>query len=582
MVRLGSALASAVAVAVAVLVTGGAPGRAIAAEVELVRATDGGRASCGLPPGWQRPELDDSAWIARQPAPPPLPVAPSASPDGGALPDGGEPPTPAATAPPPTFFRSGALPECPGTIAIRWRFDVSPDVAAQLATLTLRIRYLHGFAAYLNGVEVARRRLDPSADANAVATEAHGPEAERVFIPVRPGLLRRGANLLAIEVHHRAVGRPPLTEVELTGADGPRIVRGPYLVRLSEREVTVVFDTDLPTVGEVRWGPAGDAAATRTASDAPAQTHHALRLAPLDPGQTYRYAVSARGGTPAVTVEAGEASFHTPPPAGQPLRFLVYGDVRSGHDVHALLNRRIADEDPDLAIVTGDLVDRGSDEGDWERFFEVAGSLLRSLAIFPVPGNHDAARLGRGLERFLALFRWPFRPGEEEGAYYSFDAAGVHFVALDSNAYRSPRQLAWFERDLQAARKRGARAIFVYAHEPAWSQGLHGDNQIAIRDYVPIMERYGVSMFFGGHDHHYERGRVGQLDYLVTGGGGAELRWARCAVGVPGKRPCPPHVAAFANEHHYVVVEVVPPLFRVCPKRIDGTPIEACAQLKLR
>jgi len=557
-----------------VFVIGGGGARADAAEVELVRASDGGRATCGLPPGWQRPELDDGAWVARQPAPPPAPPV-----DGGAAPDGGaEAPAPAAA---PTFFRAGTQPECPGTVAIRWRFEVPADLVDKLATLTLRLRYLHGFAAYVNGVEVARRRLEPSADAAAVATEAHGPEAERLFIAVRPGLLRRGANLLALEVHHRTAGRPPLAEVELSGADGPRIIRGPYLVRLSEREVTIAFDTDLPTVGEVRWGAAGDE--QRTASDAPAQTHHALRLAPLQPGQTYRYAVSARGAAPgAVPVEAGEATFHTPPAAGQPLRFLVYGDVRSGHDIHALLNRRMADEDPDLALVTGDLVDRGSDEGDWERFFEVAGSLLRSLAIFPAAGNHEAARLGRGLERFLAFFRWPFRPGEEEGAYYSFDAAGLHFVALDSNAYRSPRQLAWFDRDLAAARKRGARGIFVYAHEPAWSTGLHGDNQVAIRDYVPLMERYGVSMFFGGHDHHYERGRVGQLDYVVTGGGGAELRWARCAVGVPGKRPCPPHVAAFANEHHYVVVEVVPPLFRVCPKRLDGTPIEACAQLKLR
>jgi hypothetical protein len=555
--------------AVALAFVGGG-GRAVAAEVELIRASDGGRASCTLAPGWQRPELDDSAWTLRQPAPPPAP------PDGGvsAMAVDGSVPAPS------TFFRAGAQPECPTTIGVRWRFDVPADAVDKLATLTLRLRYLHGFAASLNGVEVARRRLDPSADAAAVATELHGPEAERIFIPVRTGLLRRGANVLAIEVHHRTAGRPPLVEAELTGADGPRIIRGPYLVRLSEREVTVVFDTDLPTVGEVRWSAQGDGATPRTTSDAPAQTHHALRLAPLAPGQTYRYAVTARGG--GTTVEAGEATFHTPPAAGQPLRFIVYGDVRSGHDVHALLNRRMADEDPDLAIVTGDLVDRGSDEGDWERFFEIAASLLRSLAIFPAMGNHEAARLGRGVERFLGFFRWPFRPGEEEGAYYSFDAAGVHFVALDSNQYRSARQLAWFERDLAAARKRGTRGIFVYAHEPAWSTGLHGDNQTAIRDYVPIMERYGVSMFFGGHDHHYERGRVGQLDYLVTGGGGAELRWARCAVGVPGKKPCPPHVQAFANEHHYVVVEVVPPLFRVCPKRIDGSPIEACVQLKLR
>ena len=109
---------------------------------------------------------------------------------------------------------------------------------------------------------------------------------------------------------------------------------------------------------------------------------------------------------------------------------------------------------------------------------------------------------------------------------------------------------------------------------------MHGDNSICVRDYVPLMERYHVSMFFGGHDHDFERGRVGTLDYVVTGGGGAELRSARC--GVPGKRACPGRVTTFVNDHNYVMVEVLPSLFRVCPKRVDGTPIEPCTQYPLR
>jgi acid phosphatase type 7 len=350
----------------------------------------------------------------------------------------------------------------------------------------------------------------------------------------------------------------------------------------------VAFDTDLPTVGEVRWGL--DEGYGRLLTDAPPQTHHALRLTGLKPGTSYHYKVSVRPTPAAVAsvdglplmegIHTPDAAFHTPPQAGKPLRFVVYGDVRSGHDVHAVLNQRIAEEDPDLAILTGDLVDRGSDEGDWERFFEVAAGLLRQLAIFPAAGNHEAARLGRGMTHFLQYFRWPLRADEEGAGYYSFDAAGVHFVALDSNQYRSPRQIAWLDRDLGEARRKGARALFVYAHEPPYSTGLHGDSAVMIRDYVPILERHKVSMFFGGHDHHYERGRVGALDYVVTGGGGAELRTARC--GVPGKRACPPHVLAFANEHHYVMVEVMPTLFRVCPKRTDGTPIEACATFPLK
>jgi 3',5'-cyclic AMP phosphodiesterase CpdA len=538
-----------------------------AAEYTYVQAGDPGRRACGSPPaGWQRAEFDDRAWEV------PQPVAGPPSNDGGA-----EGPV------------SGGV-ACAATVFARWRFDTGPETA-RLATLMLRLRYEHGFAAYLNGVEIARRRLEPNAEPAALSTDLHGPEPERVFVPMRPGLLRPSGNVLAIEVHPRTAGHAPLVEAELAGADGPRIIRGPYLQRLAEREVTVVFDTDLPTLAEVRWGTSEEYGAINT--DAPPQMHHALRLRNLAAGTAYHYRVSARTGAapiassaatvpfaPGESVDGGDAVFHTPPPPGRPLRFIVYGDVRSGHDIHAQLARAIADEDPDLAVLTGDLVDRGTDEGDWERFFEIAAPLLRQVAIFPAPGNHEYARLGRGVTNFLQLFRWPLRPGEEESSYYSFDAAGVHFVALDSNQYGSPRQREWLERDLTAAEKRGARALFAYAHEGPFSSGMHGDNATCIHDYVPIFERHHLTMFFGGHDHDYERGRVGRLDYLVSGGGGAELRAQRC--GLPGKRACPPRVAELVNDHHYVVVEVLPSLVRVCPKRPDGMPLVACSTFPLR
>lgn len=537
-------------VAACVLLLGAA---ASATEYSYVRAEDHARTVCGAAPdGWREAGFDDKSWQERD------------------------------------LGVDGGFAGCAGTLFIRHAFDVGPE-QARLATVTLRIRYSHGFAAYLNGVEIARRRLDAGAGPTAVANDYHGPEADRLFIPVKPGLLKRSGNLLAVEVHPRTAGKEPFADVELVGADGIRIVRGPYLLRLSEREVTVAFDTDLPSFGEVRWGTTD--AYGRSVSDAPAQTHHALKLAGLKPGTTLHYRVLVRpqpgllaqaDGIPLQTpVDSGDAVFHTPPPAGKPLRFVVYGDVRSpGHDVHALIDQRILDEDPDLALVTGDLVDRGSDEGDWERFFEIAAAMLRQVAIFPTPGNHDYAKLGHGYPVFHSLFRWPLRAGDDEAGWYSFDESGVHFVAVDSNQYRSPRQIAWLDRDLAEAERKHARAIFVYSHEPAYSSQMHGNNEVAIRDYWPLMEKHHVSMYFGGHDHDYERGRVGTLDYVVTGGGGAELRAARC--GAESKKPCPPYVQALYNEHHYVAVEVMPTFFRVCPKRPDGSALEPCTEYPLK
>jgi hypothetical protein len=523
-----------------------------AAEHPFVADGATARVHCGAaPPGWQRPELDDRDWnerptrVERRDGGASYEVEPTA--DGGVA--------------------------CSGARFNRWHFPVGGELPA-LKTLTLRIRYTHGFAAYVNGVEIARRRLDLGAPPDAVASDVHGPEFESFTVPARA--LRRGDNLLAVEVHPRTAGRDTTVELSLRGDEGAHLVRGPYLVGLGEREVTLVFDSDLPTAAEVQWG-AGEAyhASARSSFG----THHVVKLSGLSPGTVYHYRVRAHTGEHA-ELDAGDSVFHTPPDGGRPLRFAVYGDVRSGHDVHAALNQSLSDEQPDFAILTGDLVDRGSDEGDWERFFEIAGPLLRSLAIFPAIGNHEYASRGKGLVAFMQYFRWPLALPDDEPPWYSFDVGVAHFVALDSNSYKSARQLAWLDRDLREARRRGARALFVYAHEGPASAGLHGDNAVCARDYVPVLERNRVSMFFGGHDHDYERGKLGALDYVVTGGGGAELRSARC--GVPGKRACAPRVAAFVNDHNYVMVELLPSLFRVCPKRVDGTPIEACTQYPLR
>jgi acid phosphatase type 7 len=535
------------AIFAATTATVAASARSFAEEHVFVGDGEPARVHCGAaPPGWQRPELDDRGWNAR-----PTLVERR---------DGGAPFEVEAS--------DGGMPSCSGARFARWHFTVGAELPL-LKTLTLRIRYTHGFAAYVNGVEIARRRLDPGAAPQAVASDVHGPEYESFTVAARA--LRRGDNLLAVEVHPHTAGRDTTVELSLRGDEGAHLVRGPYLIGLREREATLVFDSDLPTAADVRWG--ADEAYGASAHDA-FGTHHVVKLAGLAPGTVYHYRVHAG------ELDSGDAAFHTPPDGGRPLRFAVYGDVRSGHDIHAALNQALSDEQPDFAILTGDLVDRGSDEGDWERFFEIAGPLLRSLAIFPAIGNHEYASRGKGLVAFMQYFRWPLALPDDEPPWYSFDVGSAHFVALDSNSYKVARQLAWLDRDLKEARRRGARALFVYAHEGPASSGVHGDNAVCARDYVPVMERNRVSMFFGGHDHDYERGRIGALDYVVTGGGGAELRVARC--GVPGKRACPPRVATFVNDHNYVMVELLPSLFRVCPKRVDGTPIEACTQYPLR
>jgi hypothetical protein len=566
-----------------------------------VRVGPGGAAFVAA--GWQGPDFDDRSWVPPEPPPAsPAPLAPSAS--SAPLPQAAPPSAPASP--------DGGPPPCTGTLYLRRRFDVGPELS-RLASLLLRVRYEDGFAAYVNGVEVARRRLPDAAltEPSTLANDRSPTEPENYYVPVSRGLLRARDNLLAMEVHPRTLERCPRMDAELSAADGPRVVRGPYIEGLSASAIDLSVESDVPTAIDVRYGK-GEVrtARDRRIGDRAATTMHRVHLEGLRAGTTYHYQIAlhlAEGST----TDLPETSFHTPPAAGRSLRFIIYGDSRSGHEVHAQVVQSLLAEDPDLVLSTGDVVERGTEEGDWDRFFRVAAPLLRRVAVYMVPGNHEYARRGLGAARLFDLFATMFplqqavlgegepagqRPPREvmaspprgpvggtapEGdrGYYSFDVAGVHFVGLDSNQYRSPRQQRWFEDDLDKASARHPRAIFVWAHEGPYSAGWHGDSSEAIRNYVPICERYNVTMFFSGHDHDYERGRRGRLSYVVTGGAGAELRPLRC--GVPGKRRCKNPPAIFVNDHNYVRVEVLPGQLKLCAKRIDGTPLEPCVVTRL-
>jgi hypothetical protein len=64
---------------------------------------------------------------------------------------------------------------------------------------------------------------------------------------------------------------------------------------------------------------------------------------------------------------------------------VVYGDVRTRHDVHrrvivAVLKSGV----PDLVLHTGDLVENGNHSALWATFFDIERELLRQTAAIPM------------------------------------------------------------------------------------------------------------------------------------------------------------------------------------------------------
>ncbi len=455
--------------------------------------------------------------------------------------------------------------------------DGEADTIGDVRLLELRVRYRDGLVVYLNGHEVARRNISPDADAMDIAKRPHGPEWENFYIPARPGLLVAGENTLAIEVRPSGHRLAPTLDVELSAAAEARIVRGPMVQNVAASSAVIAFETDLPTHAAVEYGSTSARGRVASSAEGALATRHRVTLDQLAPGGPVHYRVVAgKGASPAL-------AFHTAPGAGQVLRFVVYGDVRGGHDTHGQIVSSIIDEAADLVLFTGDMVLRGSDEGDWQRFFAVAQPLLARVPFYPVAGNHDLGRAGDERRRMNEIFSlWPGPPDRPAwGHWYSFDVGDVHFVVLDSNAYTHAEQLGWLERDLAGARAGGARAIFAVTHDGPFSRGLHRGNRYAAERYVPLLASYGVTLLFSGHDHLYQRGRADGLAYIVSGGGGAPLYSVRC--GVSGRPRCRARdgMKHVVSEHHYVLVTVYGRHVEACPKRPDGTALEACTSYRL-
>jgi hypothetical protein len=233
---------------------------------------------------------------------------------------------------------------------------------------------------------------------------------------------------------------------------------------------------------------------------------------------------------------------------------------------------RIRGEVPDFLLGTGDFVDEGTKEEQWQQFFEIEGPLLRDNVLYPALGNHDRQGRGRTADAYRSWFSVPENSPDPE-RYYAFTYGASRFLVLDSNLYSFALtdQTAWIEKELAAARDdRRVRHIFVVMHHPPYSISLHGGQRDLRERWTPLFEKYGVAAVFSGHDHVYERAEVDGLHYFVTGGGGAPLypRKAHAAqIDVDA-------VKYFERVNHYLRVHVVGDQIEVTAIRVDGSPIE--------
>ncbi len=118
----------------------------------------------------------------------------------------------------------------------------------------------------------------------------------------------------------------------------------------------------------------------------------------------------------------------------------------------------------------------------------------------PTAGNHDykTADASGYFTYFGAA------AGDPSRGYYSYDLAGWHLVALNSNISMAAgsAQEQWLRADLAA---NPAACTLAYWHHPRYSSGsVHGSNP-ASQPLWQALYDYGAEVVLTGHEHHYER-----------------------------------------------------------------------------
>lgn len=155
---------------------------------------------------------------------------------------------------------------------------------------------------------------------------------------------------------------------------------------------------------------------------------------------------------------------------------------------------------PELIIHTGDITHLSKPEE-----FDAAQHLLSNLQVtelHTVPGEHDVA------DAAVSEYFSRFGKTSNNRGYYSFDHAGVHFIAL-INVLRFKQgglgalgveQLAWVEDDLRG--RSASTPIVVFAHIPLWNvyEPWGWGTEDAPR-LTTLLRRFGSVTILNGHIH---------------------------------------------------------------------------------
>jgi hypothetical protein len=273
----------------------------------------------------------------------------------------------------------------------------------------------------------------------------------------------------------------------------------------------------------VSWGPnradLRNTVAATTADRSSAGNYtsgliHAAVVGPLEPQRKYFYSTSD---APDEVLE-----FTAPPAAAltsSPFTFAVVGDLGQTSDSEKTRNH-VLESGATFVVHAGDLSYADCDQERWDSFGELMHPLSSKATWMPVAGNHEVESPGgdcnttsrfEAYEHRYAQFL-PFQAAKsDDSQYYSYDAAGVHFVMLCSYidySVGSP-QLEWIAADLASVDRTVTPFVVAVVHSPWYNSNHHhrheAEEVVFRRNAEPLLHAAEVDLMLAGHVHAYER-----------------------------------------------------------------------------
>ncbi len=421
------------------------------------------------------------------------------------------------------------------TTYFRKSFNVTNPSA--YASLKLNVVRDDGIVVYLNGTEVYRNNM-PSGTISytTLSPTAIGGTDESAWnaATLNHSLLLPGTNVLAVEIHQQSASSSDISfKAQLIGSGSaavPVVTRGAYLQKVTPSSITIRWRTDIACDSKINFGTTTSYG--NSVSDATATTEHIVTLTGLNSSTKYFYSIGTSS-----TLLQGDAinNFTTslPTGSGSPVRIWVTGDFGNGSTQQAAVRNSFAayngSTTANLWLWLGDNAYATGTDAEYQSYvFNVYPDQLKSIPLYPSPGNHDYGNAGYQNSSTLST-NFPYfsnfslpQAGEAGGVasnspkYYSYNYGNIHFISLDSyGSYNNSTSAmyTWLNNDLAANTQRWT---IVYFHHPPYTKGTHNSDTdtelINMRaNIIPLLENYHVDLVLSGHSHVNER------SYMIKG-----------------------------------------------------------------